>query len=163
MATSVRDQARTRLTATRHELSQANARKQKATNERENLEEQLARLVKSKVHLIADGQWGMSLIGAATKVHQAEIEIMQAQQTRDRKSGFWATIGGYIEYGFDGVVSLSSCPVFIARDLSGFGFCSLLIFLVNQPPPALWECGNPAPLLLAGFPSAVERVGKSAF
>jgi hypothetical protein len=47
--------------------------------------------------------------------------------------------------------------------------CPVLLFLrfwflvVNQPPSTLWECGNPALWLLAGFPSAVERVGKSAF
>jgi len=28
-----------------------------------------------------------------------------------------------------------------------------------NPPPSLWECGNPAPF--AGFPSAVETVEKS--
>ena len=35
------------------------------------------------------------------------------------------------------VVSLSRCPVFIAPDLPGFAFSSLLVFLVNHSPPTL--------------------------
>jgi len=30
-----------------------------------------------------------------------------------------------------------------------------------EPPPARWKCGNPAPLVFAGFPSPVERVENS--
>jgi hypothetical protein len=30
-----------------------------------------------------------------------------------------------------------------------------------NPPPARWECGNPALLFYAGFPSPVERVENS--
>ena len=100
-ATSVRNKARARLTATRGELSQAHERKQKATAERENLGKKLARLVKSAIDSIASGRWGGSLIGAAAGVQTIENEIRQAQHKRDGKSGFWATIGGYIEYGLD--------------------------------------------------------------
>lgn len=100
-ATSVRNQAQARLTATRKELSQVIARKQKATTERDNLDGQLAGAVKSAVGNIGSGRWGASLIGAAVKVQQIENEIRLAQQKRDSKSGFWGTIGAYIDYGFD--------------------------------------------------------------
>ncbi len=49
----------------------------------------------------------------------------------------------------NGVGSKLKCPLFVARDMSGF--------IVNQQQSGLWESGNPAGF--AGFPSGV---GKSA-
>src|SRR6266567_3215221 len=49
----------------------------------------------------------------------------------------------------DTVGSKLKCPLFLARDMSGF--------IINQQRSGLWESGNPAGF--AGFPSGV---GKSA-
>ncbi len=102
-AKSVRDQAQTRLTTTRSELSQARANKTTASSERNQLEEELARGVYASVHSIANGKWSSSLIPSAAKVQEIEVRLSKARQERDSKKGFWGTIGGYIEYGFDAV------------------------------------------------------------
>jgi len=110
-ATSVRNRAQARLTATRAELSGARTRKRKASTERDKLNEQLACVVKSAVDSIANRRWGASLRIAATKVQQIESEIRQAQKKRDGTSGFWETLRGYVEYGFDAIalnIQLSS-------------------------------------------------------
>src|ERR1043166_5423846 len=59
------------------------------------------------------------------------------------------------------VLSTSRLPVFIASDLSGFGFSFPHGSYALPPPPSLWECGNPAQC--AGFPSAEGREGNSLF
>jgi len=94
-ATSVRDEAQARLSATRNELSHARTRKQKATTGRDNLDEQLARVVKSAVDGIANGRWGASLRVAAAKVQQIENEIGKARQRYDSKLGWWEKFRGY--------------------------------------------------------------------
>jgi hypothetical protein len=45
-------------------------------------------------------------------------------------------------------------------------FCcgAISLFLPSSyidPPPTRWECGNPAPLFFAGFPSPVGSLGNS--
>jgi hypothetical protein len=73
------------------------------------------------------------------------------------------SIGSYLFdlLGKSTVRSMSRCPLFIASDLSGFAFSSPPSFRPFSPPSSRWECGNPAFLLLAGFPSAEGSVGNS--
>jgi hypothetical protein len=55
-----RDQAQSRLTATRNELAQARESKDKATSERNNLDQELARGVNAATDAIARGIWSSS-------------------------------------------------------------------------------------------------------
>jgi hypothetical protein len=100
-AKSDRDQAQSRLTVTRNELAQARAGKNKATSERSNLEQELERGVNAASDAIAESKWSPSLTGPAAKVQEIEAQLARARQKRNSKKGFWDTIGGYIEYGFD--------------------------------------------------------------
>jgi hypothetical protein len=95
-ARSTRDQAKARLTATRNELAQTRTAKEVATSEWNRLNQELAPEVLSAVGEIAKGQWGGSLIAAA-KAQVIQAEICRSRQKSDRKSGFWETIGAYID------------------------------------------------------------------
>jgi hypothetical protein len=97
-AVSCRNKAQSRLIATRNELAQAHALKDKVTGERRALEQELALSVVSSTSAIAEGVWGQVLISYAAKIKELEIEMDSARQRRDGKSGLWGTIRAYGEY-----------------------------------------------------------------
>ncbi len=100
-ARNARDESQSQLNATRRQLEQTKKRKDRAANNRRDLEGQLDMYVESSTFEIAQGRWGVSSSNAAAKVQEIQTEILRARQRRDRKTGFLGTVKAYLEYGMD--------------------------------------------------------------